>query len=163
MPITFVLAGNFGLALGGVMSARRKRSWLIGAFALCFFAGGANWWRGSYVNYLETGIHWETLVLMAGVSLFLSWIVGIGIVANAIAVAIALPAIVFTRVVLDCIDDPSSHNLWPFEVGLAACLGLIIAFLFAAVGTLLRHVTHRNQRSPADVDATRQDESRESE
>jgi hypothetical protein len=127
------------------MSTQRKWPWLIGAFALCFFAGGPIVWTGSYVDYLEMGFPWGILLLMAVASLFLSWVVGVGIVAGALAVASALPTIVFTRVVLDGVQDPSSHNLWPFEIVMAVGLALITTFPFAAVGTLLRRITYRSQ------------------
>ena len=127
------------------MSPRHKWSWLVGAFALCFFAGGAIWWTGSYLDYVNSGFRWETLPLLAGVALFLSWIIGVRIVASAMAVGSAFPAIVFARVVLDGLEDPTSHNLWPFAVVMAFGLGMIMTFPFAAFGTLLRRVMHRSR------------------
>jgi hypothetical protein len=122
----------------------REWIWLVGAFALCFFAGGVICWRGSYVDYLNSGFPWGTLVLLAVVTLLLSWIIGAGIVASATAIGSAFPAIIFARVVLDCMEDPTNHNLWPFEVVMAVGLGMIVTFPFAAFGALLRRVTHRS-------------------
>jgi len=123
----------------------RKAFWLAGAFALCFFVGGFIWWRGSYQDYLDTGFRWETLPLLAGVAIVLAWIIDAGIIGSAVVVGIAFPAIVFGRVVLDCIDDPTRHNLWPFEVFMALVIGMIIAFPAAALGWLLRRITHRSR------------------
>ena len=127
------------------MNLRHKWSWLIGAFALCFFAGGTMWWRGSYQDYLDSGFSWRTLLLLAGVALILSWVIGAGIVASAVAVGSAFPAVIMARVVLDGMEDPTSHNLWPFEVAMAFGLGMITTFPSATFGWLLRRVTRRSR------------------
>jgi hypothetical protein len=132
-------------ALGGVLRPQHKWSWIVGAFALCFFAGGAIWWRGSYVDYLDSGFPWGTLLLLAGVALYLSWGIGAGVVASAIAIGSAFPAIIFVRVVLDGMEDPTNHNLWPFEIVMAFGIGMMVTFPFAAFGALLRRVTHRGR------------------
>ena len=57
----------------------------------------------------------------------------------------AVPAAVMARVLVDCVRDPTAHNLWPFELviacfvgfgpGLAgALLGQLIVFLSSASG-----------------------------
>jgi hypothetical protein len=127
------------------MNRRRKALWLVGAFALCFFAGGWTWWRGSYQEYLNTAFHWETLPLLAGVAAALSWIVGVRIIPSALVVGNAFPAIIPARVVLDCPQDQTAHNLWPFEVAVASALGMVIAFPSAGIGWLLRRITHHTQ------------------
>src|SRR4051812_43564310 len=77
------------------VSPRRKWAWLAGAFPLCFVAGGAICWRGSYEDYLRAGVSWETLLLLAGAALFLSWGIGTGVVASAITIGSVLPAVIF--------------------------------------------------------------------
>ena len=120
--------------------------WLVGAFALCFGVGGWIWWRDSYQEYLHAGFHWGILPLIAGVAFSLSWIVDVGVVPSALVLGSALPAIIVARVVLDCVRDPSNHNLWPFEVGAAFMFGVMTAFPAAAIGRFLRHITHRSRR-----------------
>src|SRR4051812_20902541 len=107
------------------MSPKREWPWLIGAFAVCFVAGGTSCWRGSYLDYLDRGFSWETLSLPAPAAFFLPWIIGRRIVFSAIVVGRACPAIILTRVVLDGMKDPSSRNLWPFEVAMSFGLGMI--------------------------------------
>lgn len=121
---------------------RYQWPWLIGAFVVCFFVGGGIWWRGSYQEYLNGAFRWETIPLLAGAALFLSWIIGAGIVASALAVGSAFPAIVLARVVL---DGPTTHNLWPLEVAIACGPGMMMTFPSAALGWLLRRVTHRGR------------------
>src|SRR5437660_4825508 len=123
------------------MNLPRKALWLVGAFAVCFFAGGWIWWSGSYEEFMAADFHWETLPLLAGVAVVLSWIVGVGIIPSALVVGSAFPAIIFARVVLDCIQDPTRHNLWPFEVVVAFVFGMVMAFPPAGIGWLLRRIT----------------------
>jgi hypothetical protein len=118
---------------------------LVGAFAVCFVVGGWIEWRGSYQEYLQAGFHWEILPLIAGVAYSLSWLLGVGIIPSALVLGSAFPAIILGRVVLDCVHDPTNHNLWPFEVGAAFIFGMMMAFPSAAVGWLLRRITHRGR------------------
>ena len=127
------------------MSPRHKWPWLIGAFVFCFFVGGAIWWRGSYQDYLDNRFPWGSLALAAGVALFLSWVIGAGIVASAVAIGSAFPATICARLMLDGMEHPTSHNLWPFEVIMAFGLGMITTFPFAALGALLRRLTLRSR------------------
>jgi hypothetical protein len=127
------------------MSRLGKSLSLIGAFVICFFAGGAILWRGSYEQYLHRSFPWEMLPLLGGAALILSWAIGTGIVASAIIVAAAFPAIIFARVVIDTMDHPTRHNLWPFELLITFVGGMIMTFPFAAIGMLLHRVTHRGR------------------
>ena len=44
---------------------------------------------------------------------------------------------VMVRVVVDTMRDPTSHNLWPFELGIALALGVACAACGTMVGRLL--------------------------
>jgi hypothetical protein len=81
---------------------------------------------------------------MAVVALLLTWVSGAGVVASAIAIGSVFPAVVFVRVVLDGMEDPTNHNLWPFEVVMAIGIAMLVTFPSAAIGALLRHATHRS-------------------
>jgi hypothetical protein len=56
-----------------------------------------------------------------------------------LVLAAAVPAAVMARVVVDTTRDPTSHNLWPFELVIAFAVGLA----GAAPGTLLGSVFRR--------------------
>jgi hypothetical protein len=118
--------------------------WLLGAFTLCFLAGGWFCWQGSYQEYLAAGVPLATFLLLAVTALALPLVSGAGIIPSGIVVGATFPAVVLVRVVLDGMNDPTDHNLWPFEVAIASAFGVGIALPTAAIGGLLRRVTHRS-------------------
>lgn len=121
----------------------RNLIWLISAFVFCFTIEALIVWRGTYVEYLEGGSPWPILTLTAGVAVFLSWVAGVGIVPTALVVGCAFPGVIVGRIVLDGSQDPTSHNLAPFEVVGALIFGMVMAFPSALIGRLLRRITHR--------------------
>lgn len=58
------------------------------------------------------------------------WVAGL-------AVAAAVPAAVMARVVHDTLRDPTTHNLWPFELVLAAGPGILAGLGGALAGAVL--------------------------
>ncbi len=50
--------------------------------------------------------------------------------------ASTVPAVFFLRVVADTMKDPTTHNLWPFEIVLAAGFGLAAAGAGALMGAV---------------------------
>lgn len=57
--------------------------------------------------------------------------------------AAVLPAAVFARVVYDGLRDPTSHNLWPFELAIAFGVALPPAVAGALAGWLLLRLAGR--------------------
>lgn len=58
--------------------------------------------------------------------------------------ASVLPAAVFARVVFDGLRDPTSHNLWPFELAIAFGVALPAAVVGAALAALWLWLRHRS-------------------
>ena len=54
----------------------------------------------------------------------------------------AVVAFVVLRIVVDAWRDPTSHNLWPFEILLWAGLGLVFLALMWAARMVARGRTH---------------------
>jgi hypothetical protein len=52
---------------------------------------------------------------------------------NVAIIGAAVPAIILLRVAVETAADPTSHNLWPFEV----IIGSIVSALCAFIGTLM--------------------------
>jgi hypothetical protein len=126
---------------------QRKAYWMAGAFAICFFAEAPFWLTGTYTEYLKRSPSWWTIALPAVMALYLSWIVRVEIILTAFAVGAAVPTIIVVRIIMDCAQDPTHHNLWPFELGLMTVCSMAITFTSAGIGWLLRRITHR--RPPA--------------
>ena len=52
----------------------------------------------------------------------------------------AVPAAVMARVVVDTTRDPTSHNLWPFELVIAFLVGLAGTVPGALIGSVFRRM-----------------------
>jgi hypothetical protein len=126
-----------------IASLVKSIPWLAGAFVFCFFAEGWIWWRGTYQEYLQSGLPWEAIVLLAGAAFVLPSVCGAGIIPSAITIGCVFPAVIAVRVVLDGLQNPTDHNLWPFEVVFASVIGMGIAFPAAVIGWLLRRIVSR--------------------
>src|SRR6185503_9896052 len=54
-----------------------------------------------------------------------------------------VPAAVMARVVVDAAKDPTSHNLWPLELIIAALAGIVCSSTGALIGSLLSRLSKR--------------------
>jgi hypothetical protein len=52
----------------------------------------------------------------------------------------AVPGAVFARVIVDTWRDPTSHNLWPFEIVIALVMGLAVTVLGTLLGSVVRRL-----------------------
>jgi hypothetical protein len=63
----------------------------------------------------------------------------------------SVPATVMTRVMVECLQDGTRHNLWPFELVIALVLGFGAALPGALLGLLVASVARRaksNRQAP---------------
>ena len=51
-------------------------------------------------------------------------------------IAATVPLAVLVRVIVETSRDPATHNLWPFEIAIAAGLGLACALAGTLLGSL---------------------------
>ena len=58
-------------------------------------------------------------------------------------VGLSVPAMALVRVAVDLFQDPTSHNLWPFEIIIGAGIGIGIAFGGTILGSLLAFIYWR--------------------
>jgi hypothetical protein len=72
-----------------------------------------------------------------------------------LAVGAAIPAAVMVRVVVDTATDPTSHNLWPFEIVLAGIVGAFVAVLGTLIGSIPNWLARSSARE-AQHDRSRQ-------
>lgn len=122
----------------GTMGAKQW-AWLLGGFAACVAVIGWSYWRIPYDRVdlplpLMRGFNPLMPLLLA---LLARWKGGVRVRWAAPAMALSMPVVVAARVVADTAADPTSHNLWPFEIALAMLVGFPCAIVGAMVGTWL--------------------------
>jgi hypothetical protein len=114
---------------------RRTSLWV--AATICFLVVGVPYWRIPYgsVN-LPDALYGPGLYVVAGAALVLGTLRASGFWTVLLMTGLSVPAAVLARVVVEGVADPTSHNLWPFEVVIASGLGLFAAGIGTAAGTL---------------------------
>lgn len=122
----------------GTMGAKQW-TWLLGGFAACLIVIGLSYWRIPYARVdlplpLMRGFNPLMPLLLA---LLARWKGGVQVRWAVPAMALSMPAVVAARVIVDVLADPTSHNLWPFEIALALLVGFPCAIVGAMVGSWL--------------------------
>jgi hypothetical protein len=111
--------------------------WTAGAVLVGTVVAGLSYWSVPYDQLnaddvagplLALGLVPVILLRASGIAPFLLT------VAAGAAVAVGVVAV---RVAVDVSTDPTSHNLWPFEIVIAGMIGLVAGLVAAAVGELL--------------------------
>ena len=124
------------------MAVGEKRG---GMLALGFAAGllltGTPYWRLPYnANiFVDPGI----LLGFAALAVVTAALAASGaarLLAIFFATLAAFPAAVAIRVVIETMKDPTDHNLWPFELIMAAAFSLVAVVPGLIVGALLRRL-----------------------
>lgn len=114
-----------------------RRTWLYLAFLAGVLAVGIPYWLMPYGRVNLPGALMTPALAVVVVAAFLAragrtasfWRV-------VFVVGSSVPAAVFMRVVWDTTRDPTSHNLWPFEVIIALMVGLSCSLGGAAAGMI---------------------------
>jgi hypothetical protein len=112
-----------------------------GTVAAAFLAAGIPWWMAPYNQFsLSTPAALLGCLAFVGIA---AWAAGwseLGLGRATLAAGSAVPGAVMVRVIVDGFRDPTSHNLWPFEIVLMGGLGYGLAFIAALTGRLLRQL-----------------------
>jgi hypothetical protein len=115
------------------------KNWTAPAFGLSFLAVGLPYWLIPYseVN-LPDALIGPGLLVVCGAALLLRTFRAATFWRTTGLVGSTVPAAVMARILVEGLLDPTSHNLWPLEVTIAAVLGLGLACALAgaAVGSL---------------------------
>ncbi len=118
----------------------RVRNTIIVGFG--FLAAGLILWPIPYnkVSMLSSPYLWEWAIAGAAAGLMgrLTMRQPIVLIASMIAVGFCCATLV--RVIFETIIDPTSHNLWPFEIGIAVFIGFPSGLLGALLGWKARPV-----------------------
>ncbi len=106
------------------------------AFVAVFLAVGIPYWLVPYNKTIPNAviaIGVTAVVIVAAILAFR----GMKLARALLVPGLAVPAAALARVIVEGVLDPTSHNLWPFEIVIAALLGLAAALPGALLGWLL--------------------------
>src|SRR6267142_5957897 len=110
--------------------------WLAAAFVVGFFSVGFPYWQVTYAKVsLPYTLYGAGLLLVAVLAAAAHAFGKARLVAVILGVGAAVPAAVLTRVVVETAKDPTSHNLWPLELIIAAMVGIACSSAGALVGS----------------------------
>lgn len=112
--------------------------WLCVACVVAFLAIGIPYWPIPYGQVsLPSSIQTYQLVIVAVAACLVRVAGGVKTTTAVFAVAAAVPGAILARVIVEVARDPTSHNLWPFELLIGLVLGLLAAAAGALAGALL--------------------------
>lgn len=123
---------------------RATVQWVVGGFLISMLGVGIPYWMIPYHRVNLPGTLVEPALVM--VPLVALWLRAAGIASLQRAVTFigsAVPAAVIVRILVETGKDPTSHNLWPFEIIIASLLGYGCALAGALVGHFVRVIWDR--------------------
>lgn len=124
------------------MTVDWRKYWWQPGFAAAFFAVGIPYWQIPYnrLNLLDAVLGAGLLVLVAAAALVRVYS-SRHFFRVAVVMGSSVPAVVMVRVIVDGLRDSTSHNLWPFEVVIAAFVGGAAAFAGALLGSAVSRLS----------------------
>ena len=112
-----------------------KSLWLLPAFVAVFFLVGIPFWNIPYSKVsVPNSLVAPGLVGLIAFSLILTVFEVASLRRIFVVMSLCLPALVYARVEVETGRDPTSHNLWPFEIVLALLLGIICVLPALLIG-----------------------------
>lgn len=116
---------------------RSSPAWLLIAFLIAFVGVGFRYWQIPYPQASMPESLYGPGLVAVGVVAMMARAFGLARFLKVwLLIAATVPLAVLARVILETSGDPTSHNLWPLELGIAAALGLGCALLGALLGSL---------------------------
>lgn len=120
------------------MQAIGQRAALPIGFLASFLSVGIPYWAIPYnaVNLPDALIGFGIAVVFLAALALRAW-VGLPFWKTTLVAGASVPAAVLARVLVEGVADPTSHNLWPFEIAIASGVGFAAALTGAIAGSLL--------------------------
>lgn len=119
-------------------SAHKLPMPLLVAFCFSFFALGVPFWLQDYSQLTLPnslfGVGTPVVLLSA---LYLRAVSNQTLRLSILAPAVAAPAVVLIRIVVEVLLMADTHNLWPFELIIAVLYGLLVAAMGGLAGALI--------------------------
>ncbi len=111
--------------------------WLVGGCIASFLAVGLPYWQIPYSDVsLPTTLMTPALMVVALAAALARAIGSSRFMVCVLAIGATIPAVVMARVVVDTAADPTSHNLWPFEIVLSGLVGAAVAAAGTVMGSI---------------------------
>ncbi len=122
-----------------------KAVWILtGSFVVCARASGSPYFSLDYSQVsLPSSLFGWGLVLIFVVAAGIRITNAASFLSTLATCASVLLVIVMARVVRDTVLDPTSHNLWPFELMIACALAVPVALVGTSFGLLVRLAMRR--------------------
>jgi hypothetical protein len=113
-------------------------------FVAAFFAIGLPYWQVPYSQVsLPNTLYGFGLCAVLVLSMLLRFFGKPHFLATVAAMGFAAPAVVMFRIARETAVDPTSHNLWPFEVVIAGFVGFAVALAGALFGSFVALLIRR--------------------
>jgi hypothetical protein len=127
-----------GTALAPYAAMTPKLSkWLAGGCIASFLAVGLPYWQIPYADVeVPTTLMTPALIVVALAAAMARAMGQSRFIVCVLAIGATIPAVVMARVVVDTAADPTSHNLWPFEIVLSGFVGAFVAAAGAVLGSI---------------------------
>ena len=110
--------------------------WLAAAFVVGFFSVGFPYWQVTYAKVsLPDILYGAGLVVVFVVAASARAFGKARFMALIFVVGAAVPTAVLARIAVETAKDPTSHNLWPLELIIAAMVGIACSSAGALVGS----------------------------
>jgi hypothetical protein len=120
--------------------------WLSMAFVLSALSTGLPFWFIPYREVaLPTTLIAPALVLPAVCALLLVAYRKALWLRTVLITGASLPVAVLLRIVVEATMDPTSHNLWPFELIIASMLGMVTAGAGGLLGWVVGRIRSRRE------------------
>lgn len=113
--------------------------WVVLALAVVVLAAGIPYWRLPY-NEINRG-HFAMLpgaLLLGFLTLVLIVVEVARVKFTALTMLLAVPTINVVKIAIDTAADPTSHNLFPFELIIAALSGAAVVLPVVGIGLAVR-------------------------
>lgn len=128
----------------GIGGMFRKPRFEKAAFLAGFLFVGIPYWGVPYGGLnLPNALYGPGLIAGVLLSVLLVFLFKTPFWRAVVIIAVCFPAAVLARVIVEGVQDPTSHNLWPLEIIIASFLGFFCALTGAVSGSLLAKIKAR--------------------
>ncbi len=111
--------------------------WPVAGFLVGFFAIGYPYWQIPYAKLsLPNTLYGPDLFVIGAIAFAVRAFAQARLAPTIFIIGASVPAAVLVRVVVETTKDPTSHNLWPFEVIIAAVAGVVCSSAGVAIGSV---------------------------